>query len=45
MRKNRVIHGFSIQEGNGNVYADLGDASSEDMLVKTQLRANRVRFC
>lgn len=37
MRKERVINGIPIQEGSGNVYADLGYADSEDMMVKAQL--------
>ncbi|MFI5091994.1 MAG: helix-turn-helix domain-containing protein [Candidatus Acidiferrales bacterium] len=37
MRKDRVIRGVSVQGGSGNVYADLGYADSEDMLVKAQL--------
>jgi len=37
MRKERGIQGIPIEEGSGNVYADLGYADSEDMVVKAQL--------
>lgn len=37
MRKERVIQGIPIEEGSGNVYADLGYADSEGMFVKAQL--------
>ncbi len=37
MRKERVMNGIPIQEGSGNVYADLGYADAEDMMVKAQL--------
>jgi predicted XRE-type DNA-binding protein len=37
MRKERIVNGVSVQEGTGNVYADLGVADSADMLVKAQL--------
>ena len=37
MKKPRQIDGVTIQEGIGNVYADLGYADSEDMAVKAQL--------
>jgi predicted XRE-type DNA-binding protein len=39
MRKERVIDEIPIEEGSGNVYADLGYADSEDMMVKAQLVA------
>ena len=37
MRKERVMQGIPVEEGSGNVYADLGYAESEDMMVKAQL--------
>ena len=37
MRKERGIQGIPIEEGSRNVYADLGYADSEDMVVKAQL--------
>ena len=37
MRKERVMNGIPVQEGSGNVYADLGYPDSEDMLVRAQL--------
>jgi len=37
MRKERIIHGVSIQEGGRNVYADLSYPDPEDMMVKAQL--------
>jgi len=37
MRKERMANGTSVQEGSVNVYADLGLAESEDMLVKARL--------
>ena len=39
MKKQRVMHGISIEEGSGNVYRDLGYPDSESMLVKAQLVA------
>jgi predicted XRE-type DNA-binding protein len=39
MKKQRVARGISIEQGSGNVYADLGYADSEGMLVKAQLAA------
>jgi predicted XRE-type DNA-binding protein len=36
-RKAKVIHGVEIHEGSGNVYADLGYADAEEMLVKAKL--------
>ena len=37
MKRPRNVEGVAIQEGSGNVYADLGYADSEDMTVKAQL--------
>jgi predicted XRE-type DNA-binding protein len=37
MRKVRVIRGIPIEEGSGRIYADLGYADSESMMVKAQL--------
>jgi predicted XRE-type DNA-binding protein len=37
MKKERVTRGIAIQEGSANVYADLGFADAEEMLVKAQL--------
>jgi len=39
MRKQRMVRGIPVEEGSGNVYADLGYADSEGMLVKAQLAA------
>jgi predicted XRE-type DNA-binding protein len=39
MKKQRLVRGVSVEEGSGNVYADLGYADSERMLVKAQLAA------
>jgi predicted XRE-type DNA-binding protein len=39
MKKQRVVRGIPIEEGSGNVYADLGYPDSESMLVKAQLAA------
>src|ERR1019366_6080793 len=39
MKKQRVVRGIPIEQGSGNVYADLGYADSEGMLVKAQLAA------
>ena len=36
-RKSKTIDGVEIQEGSGNVYADLGYADAEEMLVKAKL--------
>ncbi len=33
------MNGIPIQEGSGNVYADLGYADAEDVMVKAQLVA------
>lgn len=38
MRK-RSLRGIPVEEGSGNVYADLGYADSEGMLIKAQLAA------
>src|SRR5437879_11313148 len=37
MRKRQVKNGIPVQEGSGNVYADLGYPDSEDMIMKAQL--------
>jgi predicted XRE-type DNA-binding protein len=37
MRKQPVVRGAPVEEGSGNVYADLGYRHSESMLVKAQL--------
>ena len=39
MKKQRLVRGVPVEEGSGNVYADLGYADSESMLVKAQLAA------
>ena len=39
MRKLRTVRGIPVEEGSGNVYADLGYADSESMLVKARLAA------
>ncbi len=39
MKKQRVVRGIPVEEGSGNVYADLGYGNSESMLVKAQLAA------
>lgn len=39
MRKPRIAPGVPVEEGSGNVYADLGYADCESMLVKAQLAA------
>ena len=39
MKKQRIVRGIPIEQGSGNVYADLGYADSEGMLVKAQLAA------
>jgi predicted XRE-type DNA-binding protein len=39
MRKQRLVRGVPVEESSGNVYADLGYADSEGMLVKAQLAA------
>lgn len=37
MKRQRNIGDVGVQEGSGNVYADLGYSDSEDMAVKAQL--------
>ncbi len=39
MKKERVVRGVPVEEGSGNVYADLGYADSASMLVKAELTA------
>ena len=39
MKKQRVVRGIPVEECSGNVYADLGYADSESMLVKAELAA------
>ena len=39
MKKQRLVRGVPVEEGSRNVYADLGYAGSESMLVKAQLAA------
>jgi predicted XRE-type DNA-binding protein len=39
MKKQRVVRGVPVEEGSGNVYADLGYAGSASMLVKAELTA------
>ena len=39
MRKERALHGVSVREGSGNVYADLSYPDPDDMMVKAQLVA------
>ncbi len=39
MKEQRVVRGIPVEEGSGNVYADLGYAESEIMLVKARLAA------
>jgi predicted XRE-type DNA-binding protein len=39
MTKRRIVNGIPVELGSGNVYADLGYADSEAMLVKAQLAA------
>jgi predicted XRE-type DNA-binding protein len=39
MKKQRVVRGIPVEEGSGNVYADLGYPDSESILVKAQLVA------
>ena len=36
-RKSKVVEGVESHEGSGNVYADLGYADAEEMLVKAKL--------
>lgn len=37
MSKRKSIHGIAIEEGSGNVYADLGLRDPDAMLMKAQL--------
>ena len=37
MSRQRVIDGIPVEEGSGNVYADLGYAPGEEMMIKAQL--------
>jgi len=39
MTKRRIVNGIPVELGSGNVYADLGYADSDAMLVKAQLAA------
>ena len=39
MKRRRAVRGIPVEEGSGNVYADLGYADSDAMLVKAQLAA------
>lgn len=39
MKKRRIVRGIPVEEGSGNVYADLGYADSDTMLVKAHLAA------
>ena len=39
MKKQRVVRGIPVEEGSGNVYADLGYPDSDTMLVKARLAA------
>ena len=39
MKKQRIVRGIAVEQGSGNVYADLGYPDSESMLVKAQLVA------
>jgi len=39
MKKQRIVRGIAVEQGSGNVYADLGYPDSESMLVKAQLIA------
>jgi len=39
MKKRRVVRGIPVEEGSGNVYADLGYPDSESMLIKARLTA------
>ena len=39
MKKQLLVRGVPVEEGSGNVYADLGYADSEGMLVKARLAA------
>ena len=37
MKKKRIVRGIPVEEGAGNVYADLGYSDSADMLIKARL--------
>jgi predicted XRE-type DNA-binding protein len=39
MRKHKAIRRIAIEEGSGNVYADIGVRNHEAMLIKAQLVA------
>ncbi len=39
MKKQRVVRGIPVEQGSGNVYADLGYPDSDTMLVKARLTA------
>ena len=39
MKKQRIVRGSPVEKRSGNVYADLGYADSDTMLVKAQLAA------
>ncbi|MBI4908730.1 MAG: XRE family transcriptional regulator [Acidobacteria bacterium] len=39
MKKQRIVLGIPVEQGSGNVYADLGYSDSETMLVKARLAA------
>lgn len=39
MKKQRVVRGIPVEQGSGNVYADLGYLDSDAMLVKARLAA------
>jgi predicted XRE-type DNA-binding protein len=39
MKKQQLVRGVPVEQGSGNVYADLGYANSESMLVKARLAA------
>jgi len=39
MKKQRVVRGIPVEQGSGNVYADLGYPDSDTMLVKARLAA------
>ncbi|MBI4401141.1 MAG: XRE family transcriptional regulator [Nitrospirae bacterium] len=39
MRRRKAIRGITIEEGSGNVYADIGARDADAMLMKAQLVA------
>ena len=39
MKTRRIVRGILVEEGSGNVYADLGYADNETMLIKAKLAA------